>query len=123
MAPSYEGITVDRVLPSEIQVGSGDMVKPGMEAEVRYLMWVYDPKRVGNKGLSLNPAKKQITRKIRIGNNDIVKGIDVGILGMKEGGKRSLIIPSHLAFGEMGSDSVPAKAIILAEVELVSASE
>lgn len=52
----------------------------------------------------------------RIGEGMVPPGIDAGVVGMREGGIRALVLPGHLAYGRFGS---PPCASLLVEVELV----
>ena len=58
----------------------------------------------------------------RIGKGTVIKGWDVGVVGMRKGGKRRLTIPAPMGYGKHGSGSIPANATLLFDVELVSAS-
>ena len=54
------------------------------------------------------------------GTGRVIKGWDQGLLGMREGGKRKLVVPSHLAYGERRvGNMIPPNSNLLFEVELL----
>lgn len=61
--------------------------------------------------------------KFVIGTNSFIKGSDEGIYGMKIGGKRTIVIPSKLAYGEAGIGPVPPNTDLKVVVELVDVKD
>lgn len=116
--PDYTGITVERVLKTDVNVGKGtESVHDGDTVFGKYTLWVYDPKKIGNKGKKVGESGDKVT-KVNLGKEEVIKGWEQGILGMKVGGKRSVIIPISLAYGKEGAGEIPPNSILLLEFEL-----
>jgi len=110
--------TITEVTELQMQderVGSGSEVKNGDLVEVNYL------------GTFLNGQKfdssydRNQTFKFSVGAGEVIRGWDIGLIGMKTGGKRILLIPSDLAYGERGAPgAIPPNTSLKFEIELVS---
>ncbi len=102
----------------DLKIGSGKEVKSGDKIEVNYLGTLEN----GTKFDSSYDRNEPLP--LTIGVGQVIKGWDIGILGMKVGGKRKLIIPSNLAYGERGAGGlIPPNATLIFEVELVEISK
>ena len=95
-------------------IGDGDAVVSGQEAIVHYSGYLAD----GTKFDSSHDRGQPFT--FPLGHGRVIKGWDEGVIGMKKGGKRTLIIPPELGYGERGAGGViPPNAMLMFEVELV----
>lgn len=119
-APDYTGVSVEQVITNDIKVGKGGQAKQGSKVFGYYGMWVYAPAMLANKGkfISGTADDKKEMHSFEIGKGEVVKGWEQGVIGMRAGGKRSIIVPISLAYGDEGTDKVPPASILLIEFEL-----
>lgn len=96
-------------------VGTGKEVKSGDTVTVNYLGTLEN----GTKFDSSYDRKTPFTTQIGVGQ--VIKGWDEGIIGMKVGGKRTLIIPPDLGYGNQAAGSIPPNSTLIFEVELLGA--
>jgi len=61
--------------------------------------------------------------KFKLGDSAFIKGVDEGIVGMKMGGTRTIIIPSNKAYGEMGFGPVPPNSSLKVVINLVDVKD
>ena len=110
-------------LPSGLQiedvvVGSGDEATAGRNVKVHYTGWLYKDGAAGAKFDSSKDRGQPFV--FPLGAGHVIRGWDEGVVGMKVGGKRTLIIPPELGYGARGAGGViPGNATLLFEVELL----
>ncbi len=96
---------------------NGDLV------EVQYTGWLYDPDAPDHKGKKFDSsADHGAPFLFNVGAGRVIKGWDQGVNGMKVGGKRTLIIPSDLAYGPNGAGRglIPPNAALIFEIDLLN---
>jgi hypothetical protein len=98
----------------EIKVGTGSAVIAGDTITVHYVGMFTD----GRKFDSSYERNEPFT--FQVGAKQVMPGFEQGVLGMKTGGKRKLIIPASLAYGEKGQGPIPPNSPLVFEVELLS---
>lgn len=96
----------------DIAVGTGAMPKKGQRVAISYQA------AVGNKRIetasALNPFEWVL------GSDQAMKGLDEGVSTMKVGGKRKIMVPPELGYGNEEVGNVPPSSIIVYDVELLS---
>ncbi|MGZ3419673.1 MAG: FKBP-type peptidyl-prolyl cis-trans isomerase [Polyangiales bacterium] len=99
----------------DLVVGTGAEATEGKKITVHYTLWLASNDK---KIESSHDANKPKT--FRLGAGGMIKGWDLGIPGMKVGGKRKLTVPPQLGYGGAGSPpSIPGNATLVFEIELL----
>jgi peptidylprolyl isomerase len=98
----------------DIAVGSGKEAQPQNQVTVNYTGWLEN----GTKFDSSFDHGQPFTFTLGAGN--VIPGWDEGVQGMKEGGKRRLIIPPDLGYGSTGSPpTIPPNSTLIFDVDLL----
>lgn len=107
----------------DVKVGTGKEATVGSTVVVNYTGWFFKPLATRQRGRkfdsSLDAGRTPLD--FRLGARQVIKGWDDGVAGMKVGGKRTLIIPSQLAYGARGAPggSIPPNTDLIFDVELL----
>lgn len=117
-AAQQEKTTASGLRYTDARVGTGKTATAGRDVDVHYTGWLYLD---GLKGKQFDSSRGRGPFSFPLGAGRVIKGWDEGVAGMKEGGRRTLIIPPQLAYGERGAGGgiIPPNATLLFEVELL----
>jgi peptidylprolyl isomerase len=103
----------------DTQVGTGASPSQGKTCVMHYTGWLYSD---GTKGKKFDSSvDRGEPFEFQIGVGQVIKGWDEGVMSMKIGGKRTLVIPPELGYGArgVGGGLIPGGATLLFEVELL----
>jgi len=115
------GAKVTELKKIDVTPGTGTEAVAGKTVVVHYTGWLYEPSAADGHGAKFDSS---VDRKqpfvFPLGGGKVIKGWDEGVAGMKVGGKRTLVIPPAMAYGERGAGGViPPNATLLFDVELI----
>jgi FKBP-type peptidyl-prolyl cis-trans isomerase FkpA len=122
-APAAEAVpAAPKVEIIDTVVGTGAEASLGSTVYMNYTGWLFKPfatKQHGKKfDSSLDAGRTPLD--FQLGAGRVIKGWEQGIVGMKVGGKRTLIIPASLAYGAKGAgNDIPPNADLIFDVELM----
>ena len=95
-------------------IGNGIEVVNHSKVSVHYVGRLEDSSEFDNS------YKRNQTFQFQIGTRQVILGWETGLIGMKEGGKRTIYIPYQLAYGESGAgDLIPPKSNLIFEIEVI----
>jgi len=112
---------VTKLIKTDVKIGTGTEATPSKLITVHYTGWLYSASKPGNKGAKFDSsADHGQPFTFPLGDGFVIPGWDQGLVGMKVGGKRTLIIPPNLAYGSRGAgDVIPPNATLVFDVELI----
>ena len=113
-APAIAVANPASLIVTDSVVGTGAVAANGKKLSVNYTGWYYSATAPDHKGAQFETGSVSFI----LGIGAVIAGWDQGVAGMKVGGKRSLSIPSTLAYGSSGRGPIPPNAGLLFEVEL-----
>ena len=106
---------------TDLVLGTGVVAESGKQVTVHYTGWLYDAKAPGQRGEQFDSSVTRGTPfSFQLGDGQVIKGWDQGVVGMKVGGHRNLIIPSDLAYGPGGRGPIPPAATLVFDIQLIA---
>jgi FKBP-type peptidyl-prolyl cis-trans isomerase FkpA len=123
---SAQGSSKLDAMPKDLQKidtkqGAGAEAVSGKPVIVHYTGWLYDASKPDKKGAKFDSSRdRQVPFGFFLGAGKVIKGWDDGVVGMKVGGQRTLVIPPGLAYGDRAMGNViPANSTLIFDVELI----
>uniref|UniRef100_A0A8C1U8D6 peptidylprolyl isomerase n=1 Tax=Cyprinus carpio TaxID=7962 RepID=A0A8C1U8D6_CYPCA len=108
---------LDSVLIQDLVLGEGQAVENGDSLEVAYSGWLLQNNTIGQM-FDSNLNKDKLLR-LKLGAGKVIKGWEEGMLNMRKGGKRLMVIPPSLAYGSQGVASrIPPDSTLVFEAEI-----
>jgi hypothetical protein len=101
---------------TDVVVGEGEEAVAGVQAAVKYVGVLYEDGSEFDSSWSRSPEE---TLPFEVGAPGIIPGFDQGVTGMREGGRRQIVIPSDLAYGPGGQGPIPPGATLVFVIDLV----
>ena len=101
---------------TDLTVGTGTEATNGATATVQYGAWLYSDTAPDHKGTGIDQNQFSFV----LGANQVIKGFDQGVAGMKVGGTRRLVVPPSLAYGSTGYQQIPPNAALVFDIALMN---
>jgi FKBP-type peptidyl-prolyl cis-trans isomerase len=106
---------------TDVKVGTGTEATAGKSVTVHYTGWLYSETAADHHGSKFDSSRDRGTPlTFTLGAGAVIKGWDQGIVGMKVGGQRTLVIPPSLGYGSAGNPPIPGNATLVFDVELLN---
>lgn len=105
-----------RLFIQDLVVGTGLEATQGSELTVRYTGWLRSGAQFDSNAASTVPFR------FTLGVGQVIPGWDIGVVGMRVGGRRRLVFGSEYGYGVRGSGTIPGGASLVFDVELVTSS-
>ena len=107
---------------TDVTVGTGPEVVVYSTVIIDYAGYLYDASKTNNQGLLIDSSLSTQPLYVTVGAGQVIPGMELGLLGMKLGGFRRLIIPPDLAYGAAGRYPVPKNATLVFDISLLGVS-
>ncbi len=107
-----------QMLSSDLIAGTGAAAKAGDTLQMQYVLATYSTHKVQQSSWTSSPFS------FKLGTGQVIKGWDLGIVGMREGGRRELIIPASLGYGAQSQgNGIAANDTLVFVVDLLKVTK
>ncbi len=113
VSASNDAGKLEKLIVNDIEIGEGRTVKKNDKISVHYIGTFQDGRTFDNS------YERGIPFVFTVGSGKVIKGWDDGVVGMKVGGKRILVIPGDLAYGNDGYGPIPPNTTLVFAIELL----
>jgi FKBP-type peptidyl-prolyl cis-trans isomerase FkpA len=105
---------------TDLAVGTGATAVTGSRVTVNYAGWLYDTGKAAGKGTQFDPGTAPLS--FTVGAGTVIKGFEQGVVGMRVGGQRRVIIPPDLAYANNPppGSGIPLNATLVFDITLTS---
>lgn len=102
----------------DLQTGQGPVAAAGQVATIHFVGWIDEQGARGREFYNSRAEGKPVS--FVIGTDGVMEGWNEGVLGMKPGGKRMLLVPPGMAYGQRGVEGVvPENSSLMFRIELI----
>jgi FKBP-type peptidyl-prolyl cis-trans isomerase len=101
----------------DVREGTGPTATAGRIVTVSYTGWLYDPTKPESKGAQFDSSNNF---SFQLGVGRVIAGWDQGVVGMKVGGQRRLVIPPNLGYGSQMVGSIPPNSTLVFDIMLLA---
>jgi len=104
----------------DLKVGTGAEAVTGKQVAVHYSAWLFDATKPDYKGRITDTSRtRNQPFMFTLGQSRVIKGWEEGLLGMKVGGQRNIIVPAEKAYGSNSYGLIPSNSVLVFDIELV----
>lgn len=108
---------LEQMVIDDVRIGTGNTVVEGDTVQVHYIGTLRDGTEFDNSRKRGQPFE------FTVGEGRVIPGWEQGLVGMREGGQRILVIPPEMAYGEEGVGPIPGNATLVFAIELLDIIE
>lgn len=105
---------------TDLRIGAGAEATSGKSVTVHYTGWLYAVNQPDGKGAQFDSSAARGPFPFVLGAGGVIRGWDQGVVGMRVGGLRRLVIPPDLGYGNQTVGPIPANSTLVFDIELLT---